>query len=55
MNIKLLVHVEKAALKAQIEADYKANLAQNAKEIEDMKLTFEQRLKDAQATSVSDS
>jgi hypothetical protein len=41
---------EKAELKAQIEEDYKVTLAKNAKEMEDMKSSFEERLKEAQAT-----
>jgi hypothetical protein len=41
--------LEKAALKSQIEVDYKATLAKNAKEMEDTKSSFEERLKEAQA------
>ena len=44
--------LELAQLKAQMEEDYNARLADNEKEMEEMKKTFEEKLKEAQLAGV---
>ena len=44
---------ELAQLKAEMEEDYNARLADNEKEMEEMKKTFEEKLKEAQLGGVS--
>ena len=44
--------IELAQLKAQMEEDYNARLADNEKEMEEMKKTFEEKLKEAQLAGV---
>ena len=47
------MHAEKAELKKELEEEYKAQLEDNAREMEEMKLAFEEKLRTAHAAGDS--
>ena len=49
----VLFLTEKAALKKEMEEDYQAQLAENAREVEDMRKAFEEKLAEARANAAS--
>ena len=55
-SLQLLMSIfvtERAQIKSELEDQYKSILDKNAQEMEDMKKTFEERLKEAEQKGVS--